>query len=278
MWTIRCLYELDNWDSASFITLTYDNEHLPEDFSLHPEHLTQFWKNVRQAIPGRKIKYYACGEYGEKVDSLRPWIKHGRPHMHAIVYGLDSYNDDDRDLVYRCWSKCEQFMFDKNRKQNGMLPVCREDIAYTCGYVQKKLNGELGSEIYGDRKAPFSRVSHGIGLDFALKNQERLINNGFTYLNGKKIAVPRYFREKLGMSQREYLNNNNLELETVEHNAAYLWNLFETDQRKKGIWNPDNLTMTSYRFERWLSDFEFSLAKRVERDYLQKKHLTSRYI
>lgn len=279
-WTLRCLYELDNWESASFITLTYNNENLPKDISLNPNHLKQFWKNVRQALPeGRNIKYYACGEYGDKP-FLPGVINHGRPHYHAIVYGLDSYNDDDRKLVFNCWHKCDEFLFDKSRKQNGMLPVCREDIAYTCGYVQKKLNGELGNELYGDRVRPFSRSSHYLGLDFCMKNAERLTKNGYTFLNKQKVAIPRYFREKLGVKQSELIKDNVIipDVKILEHNASYLWDLFENDQKNKGIWNPNNLTMTSYRFQRWLDDWEFSLSRRVEKDYLQKKHLTSRYI
>lgn len=279
MWTIRCLYELDSWQDASFITLTYDNEHLPSDFSLHPEHLQQFWKSLRQRLD-RPIKYYACGEYGDK--KALPY-KHGRPHYHAIVYGLDSYNKEDRQAVQDVWHRSDTWMISEmpdgtTDKGKGMLPVCREDIAYTCGYVQKKLNGDLATDIYGDKVRPFSRCSRGIGLEFAQKNSERLKKNGFTYLNGQKIAVPRYFRDKLEIEQREMIKTTNLDPEVCEQNANYLWTLFERDQKAKGIWYPDNATMTMTRFERWLNDFEFSLARRVEKDYQRRKNLTSRYL
>lgn len=64
-WTFRLLLEQKNWDKASFITLTYDDDHLPSDASLHPEDLTLFWKRLRKNLDGRKIKYFACGEYGD---------------------------------------------------------------------------------------------------------------------------------------------------------------------------------------------------------------------
>lgn len=138
----------------------------------------------------------------------------------------------------------------------------------------------MADELYGDRVRPFSRSSHYLGLDFCLKNAERLSNNGYTFLNKQKVAIPRYFREKLGLKQSELIKDDVIipDPKILEHNASYLWNLFESDQKAKGIWNPDNLTMTSFRFQRWLDDWEFSLSRRVEKDYLQRKHLRGRYL
>lgn len=268
MWTLRCLYELDSWISASFITLTYDDEHLPPDYGLRPEDLANFWKRLRKRIYPRKIKYYACGEYGDKTK---------RPHYHAIVFGLDSYNEQDRQDLIDCWSLCDPYMFDKNRKQNGMLPVCREDIAYVTGYVQKKLNGDMAHDEYGDKIRPFSRCSRGIGLDFALKNSDRLSSNGYTFLNGQKIAIPRYFREKLGLEQTDLIDSK-LDKRKIEENTNYLYNLFIEDMKKANTYYPDNLTMMSLRFEKWLENYNFSIASRVEKDYLKRNQLKGRYL
>ena len=218
-WTLRCLYELSNWNEASFITLTYSDEFLPKDYSLVPRDLTLFWKDLRENLYKeygfrKKIKYYACGEYGDRqLVYLSPGAKkcHGRPHYHAIVFGLDSFSDRDREVLRNTWKKCEPWLFDKDRGENSaMLPVCREDIAYVTGYVQKKLNGDLADENYGSAIRPFSRVSTYMGFDFMKKNSERLINNGFTYLNGRRIGLPRYFRDKLGISQAELLSKSSV--------------------------------------------------------------------
>lgn len=273
-WTIRCLYELSQWKAASFITLTYDDMHLPKDYGLHPEDLRDFWKRLRFNIQNeyqekKKIKYFACGEYGDSF---------GRPHYHAIVYGLDSYSELDRKILTQSWSLCDPYMFDKNRKHNGMLEVCREDIAYVCGYVQKKLSGSLAEEKYQGRQAPFSRCSQGLGLDFALANEERLKDNGFTYLGKQKIAIPRYLREKLDISQKELINSD-LALKLDEKHLKAVSEQFEKDMKARGTWYPENLTMMSIRFERWYDDCQFALSRQIERDYLQRKKITSqRYI
>ena len=101
MWSLRLLYELKEWDSASFVTLTYDKEHLKSQ-SLVKKDFTDFMKRVRRDLTkDRKIKYYMCGEYGDK----------GRPHFHSIIFGLDNYNQDDRDIIQENWGNCEDFLF-----------------------------------------------------------------------------------------------------------------------------------------------------------------------
>lgn len=288
MWTLRCLYELSEWDCASFVTLTYSDEFLPKDMSLDGEVLTKFWKLLRENLYKeygyrKKIKYYSCGEYGDREKKYwSPGAKkpHGRPHYHAIIFGLDSYNDRDRQVLRDTWKYCEPWLFDKERGENSaMLPVCREDIAYTCGYVQKKLNGEMASDEYGKAKRPFSRSSQKLGLSFAENHRERLVSNGFTFLNGKKIGIPRYYREKFGVSQEELLSRKcNKTVADFEEENKILFELFKKDQIAKGIWNPSNLTMTSIRYERWFDNYEYSFSKIIERDYLQKQKIKGRYL
>ena len=68
-----------------FVTLTYDDEHLPRPHrpghwmpSLSPYHVTNFIKRLRRhyEIP---IRYFLAGEYGN--DSQRP-------HYHLALFGL----------------------------------------------------------------------------------------------------------------------------------------------------------------------------------------------
>lgn len=64
-WSFRLNCEAYYWKDACFLTLTYDNEHLPSDNSLHKEDLQKFFKRLRKDID-YPIKYYACGEYGDR--------------------------------------------------------------------------------------------------------------------------------------------------------------------------------------------------------------------
>ena len=150
-WTLRCMYELSDHyeDGASFITLTYDDENLPKDNGLHKEELQRFWKRLRINLAREyhefapKLRYYACGEYGSEEETyFSPGAQkpHGRPHFHAIVFGLNNYDDKQREILADSWPYCERWMFDKSRgKDSAMQEVTVDDIRYVCGYVQKKI-------------------------------------------------------------------------------------------------------------------------------------------
>ena len=76
-WSLRMLHELKYHNDASFVTLTYDDNHVPDCQSLVKADLQKFFKRLRKLIAPRKIRYFACGEYGRRT---------GRPHYHAILY------------------------------------------------------------------------------------------------------------------------------------------------------------------------------------------------
>lgn len=78
-WTFRLLCECFHHKKSAFLTLTYDNVHLPltkfGTMTLVVEHLNMFIKDLRNSK--YEFKYYAIGEYGGK---------HGRPHYHIIIF------------------------------------------------------------------------------------------------------------------------------------------------------------------------------------------------
>lgn len=90
------MHERDTHKRNSFITLTYDNEHLPKDLSLDIKHFQLFVKRLRKKLKMRwekegnnpekweSFRYFHCGEYGEKRQ---------RPHYHACLFGEDFIDD-----------------------------------------------------------------------------------------------------------------------------------------------------------------------------------------
>lgn len=184
-WSTRLMCEKLYHKKCCFLTLTYDNEHLPKDYSLVPQHLSKFWKDVRN--DGFKVKYYSCGEYGDKFK---------RPHYHAIVFGL---GQEDENYIRETWSRgfvyCGTVTYDS----------CR----YCGDYVMKKYNGKKKIEEYGDLEVPFQRQSKGIGLDFCMDNQTILRRDKTIFVRGQSVGLPRYFVKKLfadNVSKVDYLN------------------------------------------------------------------------
>ena len=78
-WAIRCVHEASLYKHNCFITLTYDEDKVPQDFSLDVTHFQKFMKRLRIRYK-HEIRFFHCGEYG----SL-----HGRPHYHAILFNHD---------------------------------------------------------------------------------------------------------------------------------------------------------------------------------------------
>lgn len=285
-WKLRLLYELSNWDKALFLTLTYDDLHLPEDLSIHKKELSAFFKRLRSNLDydGKgKIKFYACGEYGEKGGLVRNGIHAGkvikRPHYHAIVFGLSPYSDEDQQYIIDAWQhRCEDWQFDRSRGiKRAIQRVCAEDISYVTGYVQKKLSGDLGKEEYGEKERPFALMSKGLGLEFALQNADRLRRNGFTYLNGHKIVLPRYYRDKLNITP-DYENAPKQRVEQVEMDMEYLKPLFIDWLKKRKIDikpdSPKNLEILSREYEKFYESHRWDLADRVLLDFQQRCKIT----
>lgn len=83
-------------DQMIFLTLTYDDKHLPEDGELHYDHVQTFLKNLRRLCLSR-LRFFVCGEYGDLFD---------RCHWHMILFGHDfftgarvaGYSDDGQPL------------------------------------------------------------------------------------------------------------------------------------------------------------------------------------
>ena len=63
-WAFRCMCEADMHDENSFVTLTYNDENLPENRSVKKQELSKFIRRLRKAVWPKFIRFYGCGEYG----------------------------------------------------------------------------------------------------------------------------------------------------------------------------------------------------------------------
>jgi len=178
-WTVRLYHESGYWSKKCFITLTYDDEHMPEDKGIHKRDLQLWLKRIRKET-GKEMKYYACGEYGERFD---------RPHYHVIAFGIGA---ESADSVEKTWQK-------------GFVKVgtvTKDSIQYVAGYVRKKLSGEK-AEIYKGRERPFQLQSKAIGLRFALENAQQIRADLGVTIKGQPAGLPRYYRKKLDIDTED---------------------------------------------------------------------------
>ena len=187
-WAARCVMEAKSHEENCFITLTYNECNLPADGSLVKEDFTKFIKRLRKNT-GERIRYYACGEYGDQF---------GRPHFHACLFGFKP-----KDLVL--WkvrngiSLYRSLTIEKAWQFRGFITVgdvTYDSAAYVARYVLKKMTGDLGKELYGDKIPPYTTMSRkpGIAADFFDEYHEQIYPNDFIVIRDKlKLKPPRYF-------------------------------------------------------------------------------------
>lgn len=117
LWSWRMFLESLVHQESCFVTLTYRPEAMPDGGSLQPIHLQKFLKLLRHYVAPRKLRFFACGEYGDLT-----W----RPHYHAALFGV---GPADAGSVEKSWPHGFVQVGDLNQKS----------AQYIAGYVVKKL-------------------------------------------------------------------------------------------------------------------------------------------
>ena len=136
-WTYRLLAESKRHTKMCFITLTYDDEHLPQGSSCCADDVSKFIKRIRRYYEyhgGKKLDlvHFSATEYGGES---------GRPHAHLLILGID-YNDllpQNSKLVSHNTKNCNS-PFWKNGLLNYGTDVSLSDsrmIRYVTKYVEK---------------------------------------------------------------------------------------------------------------------------------------------
>ncbi|UYD39201.1 MAG: replication initiator protein [Wigfec virus K19_141] len=196
-WAARMMHEASLHEHNSFITLTYDDHHLPSHGSLTPDHITLFFKKLRKKLAGKKILYYYCGEYGENLS---------RPHYHLALFGYDfspdrtPHRETQSGTVYR--SPSLEKLWDKGFSEIGNLEY--DSARYVAGYIQKKVNGTKAQSHYQqitqqgeiiDLHPEFARMSRrpAIGLNWINKYSSDIYNYDLCVVGDKKLRPPAYY-------------------------------------------------------------------------------------
>uniref|UniRef100_A0AAU8B5M2 Replication initiator protein n=1 Tax=Dulem virus 90 TaxID=3145801 RepID=A0AAU8B5M2_9VIRU len=193
-WSVRIMHEAKKHDESVFLTLTYDDDHLPENGSLVVSDLQKFFKRFRKAHK-RKVRYFACGEYGDKTF---------RPHYHVAFFNV-GYGDfiplPLKSGKEGLMCKCSEWPF--GHVHVGDLTT--DSANYVAGYILKKQTGK-NAHFYKDLGLvpPFCVMSRrpGIGYDYFMDHKDTFENNGFVVAKGVKRGLPRYYKDFLMMTAK----------------------------------------------------------------------------
>lgn len=233
MWMIRCLAESKCHPVNSFVTLTYSDDNLPANESLNYGHFQLFMKRLRKVQPKilvdgkfihKPIRFFMCGEYGEKEN---------RPHYHALLFGcdfpdrvVDSRLPSDYD-IYR--SAVLEKLWPYGYSTIG--EVNATTARYCATYALKKVTGEKAEEHY-TRCTRYGEIvsvvpefvqmslKPGIGEPWLRKYWRDLYAvHDAMIVDGKKRKVPRYFDEK--MDEISPLLMDHIEFERFNRASAH---------------------------------------------------------
>lgn len=206
----RITLEASTHKENAFITLTYDDKHLPKEGSLAPEETRNWLKRLRATIEPARVRYYLVGEYGDQT-----W----RPHYHvalfgypACYHGVSRYNRERQE----CCKACDLI---RDTWGNGAIysgSLGTKSAQYISGYVTKKMTRfddprlqqrmqELGVNLHPE----FSRKSlkPGIGrealwdiastiMEFDLEERQGDVPSSLRH-GSRLLPLGRYLRNEL---------------------------------------------------------------------------------
>lgn len=193
-------------EESSFLTLTYDDDHLPRGLekcgrctrphikagSVCVSDFQDFMKRLRRSIAPKKVRFYHCGEYGEILS---------RPHYHALLFGHDF---SDRKF----FSKRNGNPVYTSSQLSSLWPfgfsvvgsVTFESAAYVARYVMKKITGEKAESHYAGRAPEYVTMSRrpGIGSTWYDKYKSDVYPLDRINVRGSVVRPPRFYDSLLG--------------------------------------------------------------------------------
>lgn len=207
-WAMRCMHEKQMHDTSCFLTLTYDDEHLPAGGTLVKRHLQLFMKRLRKER-GDGIRFYACGEYGETTF---------RPHYHILLFNCDFRdkrffkNARGGDKLYT--SASLERLWSMGFAVVGSVTF--DSAAYCARYIMKKVTGAPAREHYEvvdsdgvlhHREPEFTVMSRrpGIGLRWFQKYGDQVYTWDSVIMNGREVRPPRYYDTKFELVDSDRL-------------------------------------------------------------------------
>ena len=207
-WSLRCRHEASTWTHNAFLTLTYDDDHIPWHGSLCTQLPRRFIRYLRRNITGvelapgsddrRPIRYFGCGEYGSK---------RARAHYHILLfnvrfddvqkYGRDTYTSS---LVSKLWPYGTHLI-------GNVTPA---SASYVAGYALKKVSAwekeqkysvadfETGEVVQRVPEFAMMSLKPPIGYYWYEKYKAEL-GAGYIVADGSQVAIPRLYRDKLAV-------------------------------------------------------------------------------
>lgn len=194
-WAMRCMHEASMHEDNCFLTLTYDDEHLPPGGSLDRGAFALFMKRLRKQIEPARVRYFHVGEYGESTN---------RPHYHSLLFGFDPVDK----VLLSVRKGFPVFTSDRMREAwpyglHEIGSVTAQSAAYVARYVRKKITGGWSRAKYGDKEPEYGTMSRnpGIGASWIDKFAREVFPSDDVVQGGRLFKPPRYYVERVSRGE-----------------------------------------------------------------------------
>lgn len=204
-WANRIMLEAQYHEHSAFLTLTFDQDHVPISYTVdestgeafEAQTLVKrdwqlFMKRLRKHFEPVQLRFFMCGEYGSKTL---------RPHFHAIIFGLEI-----PDLqLYSRGKAGKPYMSSEILNRiwgNGYVIVgdlSWKSAAYVARYCMKKAHGQDAKYFEKLGMLPeFTLMSRNPGIAYQwYQDHPDLYDHAFinvsTEEGGQKFPPPKYF-------------------------------------------------------------------------------------
>ena len=198
-------------EENSFLTLTFDDEHLPIDYSVSTRDMQLFMKKLRKSVQPKQVRFYLGAEYGDL---------YLRPHYHIILFGHDfsdkKHFKQNRQGQWLYTSSSLDKLWPYGHATLG--DVTFESAAYVARYCTKKIGGDAADQHYlrvhplhgfiCRVKPEFSLMSRrpGIGQSFFEKYRSDMFPSDQCIVNGRPVSMPRYYVKQLSEEEAKAIS------------------------------------------------------------------------
>lgn len=210
-WAVRAMLEASLYEKNCFITLTYNDEHLPYNSVIDKNAVKKFMMRLRTHY-GAGIRSFGCAEYGEKF---------GRPHYHILLFNHDFpdkyyFRTRRGNPVYR--SERLEKLWKYGYSEIGSLTM--QSAAYVARYCMKKFTGPEAADHYevedmetgelvpvpAESTVAVSRMP-GIGKPWLDRFKSDAYPKDYITVQGHKVSPPSYFDYRLEIDDPELFSS-----------------------------------------------------------------------
>lgn len=210
---VRAHHEASLYFHNSFLTLTYNDENLPENSNLNLDHPKKFLKDLRsdvhyqlekQGLTNEEIsekhfiRAYGCAEYGPKL---------GRPHYHLLIF---NYGFPDKKPWRKSPSGEQLFLSEQLEKLwpygfSSIGNISFASAAYVAQYTIKKFKREEDYEKINYETGEVIKLIKpqgicwprgkrgGLGRPWLEKNMADVFPHDHVIIKGKEKRPPVYY-------------------------------------------------------------------------------------